>query len=453
MADVKLEDIVSLAKRRGFIYQGSEIYGGLAGTWDFGPLGVQLKRKVENLWWKMFVENRDDMYGVDTAILMHPKVWEASGHVQNFTDPLVEDVKTKKRYRLDHLLEENGVDIRGLNLGQMIHKLKELNLKSPDGNELGNAAMFNLLFRTNIGAVEGETNKVYMRGETAQGMFVNFKNIMDSFYPELPFGIAQIGRAFRNEISPRDFIFRTREFGIMELEYFIKPEAWEAEFLKWVQLSYDWFAAIGLPKEKIHEREIPKEERAHYSRRTIDFEFDYPFGSKEIAGLAYRTDFDLSQHELFSGKNLKYLPKEGGQPFIPHVIEPTYGLERHILAVLSNAYMVDEVNGEKRVFLKLPPALAPIKVAVFPLLKNKPELVTKAREVYRSLIKAFGSVTWDDNGNIGKRYRRQDEIGTPYTVTIDFQSLEDDTVTVRDRDTTQQQRRSINELISNLQFH
>lgn len=450
MADVTLDEIVSLAKRRGFIYQGSEIYGGLAGTWDYGPLGVQLKRKIEDLWWKHFVEGRDDMYGVESSILMNPKVWEASGHVSNFTDPLVEDVKTKRRYRLDHLLEENGVDIRGLNLGQMIHKLKELGLKSPDGNELGNAAMFNLLFRTSIGAVEGGANKVYLRGETAQGMFVNFKNIMDSFYPELPFGIAQIGRAFRNEISPRDFIFRAREFEIMELEYFIKPDAWEAEFQKWVQITHEWFELLGLPAAKIHEREIPKEERAHYSKRTIDFEFDYPFGTKEIAGLAYRTDFDLAQHELFSGKNLKYLPKEGGEPFIPHVIEPTYGMERQVLAVLANAYTIDEVNGEKRVYLKLPTNLAPIKVAVFPLLKNKPELVTKAREVYRLLMKEFGSVTWDDNGNIGKRYRRQDEIGTPHTITIDFETLEDDTVTVRDRDTTQQQRVAVGELVSAL---
>ncbi|MDB5163706.1 MAG: glycyl tRNA synthetase [Candidatus Saccharibacteria bacterium] len=450
MAEISLEEIVSLAKRRGFIYQGSEIYGGLAGTWDYGPLGIQLKRTIENLWWKHFVEDRDDMYGVDTAILMNPKVWEASGHIQSFTDPLVEDIKTKKRYRLDHLLEENGVDIRNLNLGQMIHKLKELKLTSPEGNELGNAAMFNLLFKTNIGAVEGEASKVYLRGETAQGMFVNFKNILDSFYPNLPFGIAQIGRAFRNEISPRDFVFRTREFGIMELEYFIRPETWEAEFQKWIDATYAWFEALGLPKSKIHEKEVPKEERAHYSKRTLDFEFEYPFGIKEIAGLAYRTDFDLAQHELFSGKNLKYTPKEGGEPFIPHVIEPTYGLERHILAVLANAYTVDEVNGEKRIYLKLPAQLAPIKVAVFPLLKNKPELTERAREVYRGLVKEFGAVTWDDNGNIGKRYRRQDEIGTPHCVTIDFQTLEDNTVTIRDRDTTTQERINVEELTNKL---
>lgn len=446
MSDVSLEDIASLAKRRGFIYQGSEIYGGLAGTWDYGPLGVQLKRNIANAWWKFFVEDRDDMYGVDTAILMNPKVWEASGHVAGFTDPLIEDVKTKKRYRLDHLLEEAGVDIKGMGLEQMVAALHEKGIKSPDGNELGSPAAFNLLFETSMGAVEGEKSTIYLRGETAQGMFVNFKNVVDSLYPDLPFGLAQIGRAFRNEISPRDFVFRVREFEIMEFEYFIKPENWEAEFEKWRVAMHDWCNMLGLPAEKVHELEVPEEDRAHYSKRTIDFEFDFPFGKKELYGLAYRTDFDLSNHQKASGKSMEYRPKDGGQPFLPHVIEPTFGLDRTFLAVLATSYVEDELNSEKRVVLKLPKHLAPVKACISPLLKNKPELVTKAREVYGALQKELGAVMWDDNGNIGKRYRRQDEIGTPVCITIDFQTLEDNTVTVRDRDTAEQQRVSIADL-------
>jgi glycyl-tRNA synthetase len=449
MSDKKvgMEDIVSLCKRRGFIYQGSEIYGGLAGTWDYGPLGVTLKRNITNLWWKIFVDSREDMYGVDTAILMNPKVWLASGHVDTFNDPLIEDIKTKKRYRLDHLLEDNGQEgVENLTLEEMVALVKEKGIKSPEGNELGNPAKFNLLFQTSVGAVEDESSKVYLRGETAQGMFVNFKNIVDSFYPDLPFGVGQIGRSFRNEISPRDFIFRVREFEIMELEYFIDPSNWQNEFSKWQELSYQWFEALGLPKEKIHELEVPEADRAHYSKRTIDFEFEFPFGTKEIAGLAYRTDFDLAQHEKHSGKSLKYTPKSGGDPFVPHVIEPTYGLDRHVLAVLSNAYVVDEINGEERVVLKLPVNLAPYRFAVSPLLKNKPDLVEKAKKVYQSLKKKYGNVMWDDNGNIGKRYRRQDEIGTPECVVIDFQTLEDETVTVRNRDTTSQIRKPIDQI-------
>jgi len=448
---ISLEDIASLAKRRGFIYQGSEIYGGLAGTWDYGPLGVALKRNIVNAWWKFFVDSRDDMYGVDSAILMNPKVWQASGHVAGFTDPLIEDVKTKKRYRLDHLLEDAGVDIKGMDLAAMTAAVKDKGLKSPDGNELGNPASFNLLFETSMGAVEGEKSTIYLRGETAQGMFVNFKNIVDSFYPDLPFGIAQIGKAFRNEISPRDFIFRTREFEIMEFEYFINPTTWEAEFEKWRGLMHDWCNSLGLPAEKVHELEVPAEDRAHYSKRTIDFEFDFPFGKKELYGLAYRTDFDLTNHQNASGKNLEYRPKDGSAPFVPHVIEPTFGVDRTLMAVLCNAYSEDEQNGEKRVFLKLPKDLAPVKACVSPLLKNKPELVSKAREVYSMLKKELGAVMWDDNGNIGKRYRRQDEIGTPACITIDFETIEGDgTVTLRDRDTAEQKRVKIDELLPHL---
>jgi len=445
---VSLEDIVSLCKRRGFIFQGSEIYGGLAGTWDYGPLGISLKRNITGLWWKMFVDERDDIFGIDTTILMNPAVWVASGHVDTFNDPLIEDVKTKKRYRLDHVLEDAGVEgVASMNLEQMTAVIKEKGIKSPDGNELGNPATFNLLFKTSIGAVEDAKSVVYLRGETAQGMFVNFKNIVDSFYPDLPFGLGQMGRNFRNEISPRDFIFRAREFEIMELEYFIRPDDWQAEFEKWLAFTDKWFEAIGLPLSKIHRLEVPEADRAHYSKRTVDFEFEYPFGTKEIAGLAYRTDFDLTAHEKLSGKKLRYTPKEGGEPFVPHVIEPTYGIDRHVLAVIANAYTVDEVNGEQRVYLKLPEHLAPIKFAVSPLLKNKPELVAKAREVYTALHKKHGgAVNWDDNGNVGKRYRRSDEIGVPHHITIDFQTLEDGTVTVRDRDTTEQKRVKVDEL-------
>jgi glycyl-tRNA synthetase len=448
MSDISLEDIASLAKRRGFIYQGSEIYGGLAGTWDYGPLGTTLKRNIVGAWWKFFVDSRDDMYGIDSAILMNPKVWMASGHVAGFTDPLIEDVKNKKRYRLDHLLEDAGVDVKGMSLADMTAAIKEKGIKSPDGNELGNPANFNMLFETSIGAVEDEASTVYLRGETAQGMFVNFKNVVDSFYPDLPFGLAQIGKAFRNEISPRDFIFRVREFEIAEFEYFIRPETWEVEFEKWRVAMHDWCEKVlELPAEKIHELEVPPEDRAHYSKRTIDFEFDFPFGKKELYGLAYRTDFDLTNHQTASGKSLEYRPKDGSAPFVPHVIEPTFGVDRTLMAVLCNAYTEDEIGGEKRVFLRLPKRLAPVKAAVSPLLKNKPELVQKAREVYDMLKKELGNVIWDDNGNIGKRYRRQDEIGTPACITIDFQTLEDNTVTVRNRDTAEQERVALDQLL------
>jgi glycyl-tRNA synthetase len=450
MSDISLEDIASLAKRRGFIYQGSDIYGGLAGTWDYGPLGVTLKRNIVNAWWKFFVDSREDMYGIESAILMNPKVWVASGHVAGFTDPLIEDVKTKKRYRLDHLLEDAGVDVVGMDLNAMVVTVQEKGLKSPDGNDLANPASFNLLFKTSIGAVEDEAAVVYLRGETAQGMFTNFRNIVDSFYPDLPFGIAQVGKAFRNEISPRDFVFRTREFEIMEFEYFISPSNWKGEFEKWRTLMHDWCLSLELPAEKIHELEVPEEDRAHYSKRTIDFEFDFPFGKKELYGLAYRTDFDLTNHQNASGKSMEYRPKDGSTPFVPHVIEPTFGVDRTLMAVLCNAYTIDEMNDEKRVYLKLPKELAPIKASVSPLLKNKPELVSKAREVYGILKKELGNIMWDDNGNIGKRYRRQDEIGTPYCITVDFQSLEDGTATVRDRDTAVQERVAITELLAKI---
>lgn len=430
--EVKMDDIVSLCKRRGFIFQGSEIYGGLSGTWDYGPLGLALKRNLMNIWWQMFVENREDMYGVDAAILMNSKVWQASGHVDTFTDPLVECNKCGARFREDHVDYSKPCE----NCGQK--------------DSFSSARQFNMMFKTNVGPVDDEASVSYLRPETAQGIFTNFKNIIDTFYPDLPFGIAQQGKAFRNEISPRDFVFRSREFEQMEIEYFVHPDNWQESFEQWVKDIYDFLAEIGIPKEMVHELEVPENDRAHYSKRTIDFEFDFPIGRKELLGLAYRTDFDLGNIERVSGKSMEYRPKDGGDQFVPHVIEPSFGVERALMAVLTSAYTEDEVNGEKRTYLKLPENLAPVKVAISPLLKNKPELVEKARAVYAMLKKEVGNVMWDDNGNIGKRYRRQDEIGTPYCVVIDFGTLEGkakESVTVRNRDTTEQQRVPIDELI------
>jgi glycyl-tRNA synthetase len=426
---VSLEDLVSLCKRRGFIYQGSEIYGGLAGTWDYGPLGSQLKRNIINEWLKFFVDGWDDMYQIDAAILMNKKVWEASGHASGFNDPMVECNNCHARLRQDHI-QNNKCPVCG----------KE--------NEFSEPRQFNMMFKTNVGPVEDENSLSYLRPETAQGMFTNYKNVIDNFYPDLPFGLAQVGKAFRNEISPRDFVFRSREFEQMEVEYFVEPNKWEDSFEHWRKDVHAFLEKLGIDKEKVHELEVPDEDRAHYSKRTIDFEFDFPHGKAELLGLAYRTDFDLTNIQNATGKSMEYRPKDGSAAFIPHVIEPSFGVERLLMAVLTSAYSVDEQNGEQRTYLKLPLNMAPVKVAVFPLLKNKPELTEKAKEVYKLLKKEFDFVMWDDNGNIGKRYRRQDEIGTPYTITIDFQTLEDNTVTLRHRDDTQQTRHNMTEVIS-----
>lgn len=436
----RLEDIVALCKRRGFIYQGSSVYGGLSGTWDYGPLGVVLKRNIMNLWWKTFVDSRTDMYGVDAAILMNQKVWQASGHVKTFVDPLCEDTINHKRYRTDHLIKDAGFDPDGLTMAEMDQLIKEKNIKSPDGNPLSESKTFNMMFKTHVGPVSNDLSISYLRPETAQGIFTNYKNVVDNFYPNLPFGIAQQGKAFRNEISPRDFIFRSREFEQMEIEYFVDPKTWEAEFEKWINLIYEWCDLLGLDRNKIFAKEVPKEDRAHYSKRTVDFEYQYTIGKEEMLGLAYRTDFDLSNIEREASKSMAYTIKGTNESFVPHVIEPSFGVERALMAVISEAYREDEVNGEKRVYLKFPEHLAPIRFAVSPLLKNKPELVDKAKEVFSLLKKKYSNVMWDDNGNIGKRYRRQDEIGTPYCVVIDFDTLSDGTVTVRDRDTTEQKR-------------
>ena len=447
MNQVKMEDIISLCKRRGFIYQGSDVYGGLSGTWDYGPLGVQLKRNIMQLWWRRFVDERDDMYGVDAAILMNQKVWQASGHVDTFVDPLCEDTVNHRRYRTDHILKDNSVDADGMTMEQMDAVIAEKGIKSPDGNPLSQSRTFNMMFKTHVGATESEDSISYLRPETAQGIFTNFKNVVDSFYPNLPFGIAQQGKAFRNEIAPRDFVFRSREFEQMEIEYFVDPSKWQEAFDELLAAAHAFLAELGLRQEHIHELDVPPEDRAHYSKKTIDIEYDYPIGREELMGIAYRTDFDLMNIQRVSGKSMEYTVKGTNTKFVPHVIEPSFGVERALMAVLSSAYREDEQNGEKRVYLALPEHLAPVKFAVSPLLKNKPELVEKAREVYAQLAKANpGRVMWDDNGNIGKRYRRQDEIGTPHCVVIDFQTLEDGTVTVRERDTTEQRRVNVEEL-------
>ena len=387
----KTEKIISLAKRRGFVYPGSEIYGGLAGTWDYGPLGAEMLHNIKEAWWKKFVSDREDMYGIASSIIAPEQVWAASGHLKNFTDPL-------------------------------------------EGEK------FNTMFKSSVGALKGETADVYLRPELAQGMFVNFKNIVDSFHPKLPFGIAQIGRCFRNEISPRDFLFRVREFDLMEFEYFVRESEWENHFEYWKKEMWNWMEEAGIDKNKVHELEVAPEDRAHYSKRTIDFEYDFDFGKKELYGLAYRTDHDLKNHKL------DYYDEETKEKFVPHVVEPTFGAGRTLLAILDSAYSEDELGGEGRVFLKLKPHIAPVKTAVFPLLKNKPELVKKAREVYEEIKKEIQPVIFDDNGNIGKRYRRQDEIGTPFCVTIDFETLDNNSVTLRNRDTGKQERIKISEL-------
>lgn len=452
-----MEKIVSLCKRRGFVFQGSDIYGGLRGTWDFGPFGVALNNNIKREWWKMFVESREDMYGLDAAIIMNAKVWEASGHTgAGFCDPLVEDVKTGERYRADHLLKDAGMNADGMSLTDIDAAIKEKGLKSPKGNELSPARQFNLMFESRVGATAGDEGRVYLRPETAQGIFANFKNVVDSMSPKLPFGIAQIGKAFRNEIAPREFLFRVREFEQMEIEYFVKEGEWQEQFEKLRLDIQAWHAHIGLKAENIREYEVPENDLAHYSKRTIDFEYNYPGkGFDELAGFAYRTDHDLKSHMQHSGVSMEYIEPDGSR-FIPHVLEPSFGVGRAFMAVLCEAYTEDEMGGEARVYLKLPQYLAPNRVAVSPLLKNKPQLVEKARAVFMLLKKEFGNVAWDDNGNVGKRYRRQDEIGTPHCVTIDFDTLGEekpelkDTVTVRDRDTGEQTRVAISDLVAYL---
>jgi glycyl-tRNA synthetase len=458
MTTPTLEEIVSLAKRRGFVFPTSEIYGGLANSYNYGPMGAELMRNIRNLWWKQFITTRLDMVGLDTQILLHPETWVASGHVGAFNDPLVEDTVTHKRYRADHLIEhwlegqaeKAGVSemvvVEDMNVDQMDAFIKKHNILSPEGNKLSDARTFNLLFETAIGSVTGEKSKVYLRGETAQGIFTDFKQVLDSTRVSLPFGIGNIGKSFRNEVTTGQFVFRTLEFEQAEIEYFFNPDHsdWQELFKGWQESMWEFITEVlGINQENLRWRQHTDNERSHYSKDTWDLDYKYPFGWKELWGIAYRTDYDLRQHQEHSGQSLEFTDPNTQERFIPHVIEPAVGVNRMFLMVLMDAYHRDEENN--RLVLKLKPSLAPYKAAVFPLVKNKEEIVGKAKSVFSDLAKHY-AIAWDDRGNIGKRYLYQDEIGTPYCITIDYQTLEDNTVTIRDRDTTEQVRLSISEL-------
>jgi len=425
MADNLMDKVVSLCKRRGFVFQSSDIYGGLSNTWDYGPYGVELKNNLKRAWWKSAVYERDDIFGIDAAILMHPKVWEASGHVKNFFD-LKSDCKScKKRFKAADLKEKN---------------------KCPEcGGQLTEARPFNLMFETHQGAVEDEASLIYLRPETAQGMFVNFLNILDSKHPKLPFGLAQIGKAFRNEITPGNFTFRTREFEQMEIEYFVHPGEADKKLAEWIDYRFNWYTGLGIKEENLRKRPHPEEELAHYALACTDIEYNFPFGWSELEGIANRSDFDLKQHAELSGKELKYFDDAKKEKIYPYIIEPSGGVDRSVLAFLVDAYHEEKVKDDLRVVLKLHKDLAPTKVAVFPLLKNRAEIVELAKRIAQGLKKCF-ITAYDDTAAIGKLYRRQDEVGTLYCVTIDVQSLEDKQVTVRDRDTMLQERIGIDKL-------
>ena len=449
----KLEKIVSLCKRRGFIFPGSEIYGGLANSWDYGPLGHLLKQNIKKAWWKFFVQERSDMVPLDSAIIMNPKVWEASGHLQNFSDQLVECKKCHHRFRIDHLLE--AVSMRPEYDKAQVKSISEVRCVDCDG-DLTEPKSFNLMFKTFLGTTEDSATTAYLRPETAGGMFINFKNILNVTRRRLPFGIAQIGKCFRNEITPGNFIFRTREFEIGEFEYFINPKDWDKVFEMWLSEIKRWWKDImQINMDNLVWHEIEDGERAHYSKRTVDIEYKYPFGVKELHGIAYRTDFDLSRHEKVSGTDLHYTDPEINDKFLPHVVEPTFGIDRMLLVSLLEAYTEEEAptsqegETEARIVMKFPKNLAPVQVAVLPLSK-KEELSSVARDLANNLRKTF-SVDYDETQSIGKRYRRQDEIGTPYCITFDFDSLQDKKVTVRDRDTMVQERVAIVELKDYLQ--
>ncbi len=457
---VTLETITSLAKRRGFVYQTSEIYGGLANSYDYGPMGVELLRNIKDLWWKTFIHHKADMLGLDSQIMLHPETWVASGHVGSFTDPLVEDKITHKRYRADHLIEawvaknsdkvEADFKVENLDTTSMATFINEHQIKSPDGNPISEPKNFSLLFETAIGTVAGEKATVYLRGETAQGIFSNFKQVLDSSRAKLPFGLGNIGKSFRNEITTGQFVFRTLEFEQAEIEYFFNPEEsdWQALFKAWQNDMWQFATqTLGIKEANLRWRQHTDKERSHYSKDTYDLEYLFPFGWKELWGIAYRTDYDLKAQMTHSGKSLEYTDPYTGKKFIPHVIEPAVGINRLFLMVLCDAYQQDDEH--QRSVLKLPAKLAPYKAAVFPLLKNKPELVAKAKSIFDQLKDNF-NLTWDDRGNIGKRYLYQDEIGTPACITIDFESLENDTVTIRNRDTTNQERVAISQLESYL---
>jgi glycyl-tRNA synthetase len=444
---VSLNDIVALSKRRGFIFAGSEIYGGLANTWDYGPLGTALKKNLKDLWWKEFIDNRFDMVGLDTSIILNSKVWEASGHLSGFADAMIDCKTCKARNRADHLIEDyfekkgKVEKVEGKSMAELTQLIVDNKIKCPTcgTSDFTEVRSFNLLFPTKLGILAESESTVYLRGETAQGIFVNFKNITNTSRVKLPFGAGGIGKSFRNEITKGQFIFRTVEFEQGEIEYFFDPKvsSWEELFDKWLSSMQSFLLdTLGIRPEDLRVREHEDAERSFYSKRTVDIEYRYPFGFKELWGLAYRTDYDLGRHQEFSGQDLTMM-REDGSRFLPHVIEPAVGIDRLVLMILANSYWHDQKNN--RIVLKLKPKLAPYKVAVFPLLKNNPELQDKAQKVFQALNQQFRT-GWDDRGNIGKRYYYQDEMGTPLCVTVDHQTLVDDTVTVRDRDTTKQER-------------
>ena len=445
MADL-LDKVISLSKRRGFIFPGSEIYGGLANTYDLGPRGVELKNNLQNLWWKEFVHKRPEIYGLDTAILMSPKVWEASGHTQNFADVLIDCKNCQYRTRADHLIEDvTNQKVEGKSNQQLQQIIQDKQIPCPKCGKINWTPLrkFNQLFETQVGIISGAKNTAFLRGETAQGMFVNFKQVLDSLHPKLPFGLAQAGRVFRNEITMGKFTFRVLECDLAEFEYFVRQEDWEKWFEFWKEEVTKFAHLLGISDDHLRWRPHTKEELSHYSTRTEDLEYKYPFGFKEWFAVAYRTDFDLKNHMQQSGVDLRYLDPVSGEKFIPHVIEPTFGLTRSLTTLLINSYHEDTVKN--RIVMKLPHLLAPYKAAVFPLLANKEELVAKAHAVHALLNDDF-TVDLDARGNIGKRYFSQDEIGTPFCITVDFDTLEDDTVTVRDRDTTSQERVNLTQL-------
>ncbi len=437
-----LDSVVALAKRRGFVYPSSDIYGGMANTWDYGHYGTLLKKNIAEKWWRTFVIDKDDMVGIEASIFLNPKVWEASGHVSNFTDALIDCRNCKFRTRADHLIEDSlpNMKVEGMSVEELTKIIIDNKLKCPKCgiSDFTSARQFNLLFETQIGIIEGDKSHVFLRGEIAQGIFINYKNVLNTMRVKIPFGIAQIGKAFRNEITMGQFVHRTLEFDLMEFEYFIHPDTWEENFSSFQEQMWDFAKSLGLHENKLRWREHEEHERSHYSKRTADIEYKYPFGYKEMFGIAYRTDFDLSNHSKKSGKDLSYVDPKTQEKYIPHVVEPTFGLSRLLGIILFDAYCEEEINGQTRTVLKLNPSIAPVKAAIFPLQKNS-ELQKVAQNLYNELRKSF-VVEFDDSGNIGKMYRRQDEIGTPYCVTVDFQTIEDKMVTIRDRDSMNQER-------------
>ena len=440
---VTMDKVVAFCKRRGFVYQSSEIYGGLRSSYDYGPLGVEMKRNIKEEWWRNLVHTRDDVVGLDAAIIMHPKVWEASGHTATFNDMLVESRTSKRRYRADHLIEDaTGIDAEGLGPEELTRIIQEDDrVKDPvdGGRDFAPVRPFNLMFETYMGPVKSEENLAYLRPETAQGIFVNFKNVTQTSRVKVPFGIAQQGKSFRNEITPGNFIFRTREFEQMEMEFFVEPGTDEEWHEYWIEQRWNWYLNLGIREENLRRYEHPKEKLSHYSKRTVDIEYNYPFaGWSELEGVANRTDYDLRQHAEHSGENLEYIDQATNKRYYPYVIEPAVGPDRIMLAFLMDAYTEEEVNGEERTVLKLHPRIAPTKAAVFPLSKKEP-VSTIARELYDDL-KGDYRLFYDDSGSIGRRYRRQDEAGTPFCVTVDFDTIEDRQVTIRDRDTLEQER-------------